>query len=695
MSKKYPGGVLSRTAPTPSGAFQNSTASGMWNMEDVAKFRQQGNWPTAGNVQNYIEDVFSTTLYTGNGSTQTITNGIDLESKGGLVWIKDRDSGAKGHALFDTARGVNKKLQSQSTNGEFSSPNQLTAFNADGFALGSSGDPNGSGTTYASWTFREQPKFFDVVTWTSTTTTNTNLRVSHNLGSVPGCIIIKATSTTDSWYVYHRELGINQYLRLNATSAAVSNTPSWGTSNPTSTDFGFNENLFVASAPTTFVAYLFAHNAGGFGDTGNDNVISCGTFTVSSNVATVTLGYEPQWTMMKRTDSTDSWRINDVMRGSATEGGQNASLAPNTSDAETTGTAGTHPTATGFTVQGVADGTYIYIAIRRPMRVPTVGTSVFEPVILENANDVRGSLQQSDFGLFKDRATTSNWFASDRLRGFTSAYYSPTLYTNLTDAEATPTTGDTVNARNTAGQLNGRIYFGGAGSSTDWPLGYSFKRARGFFDIVCWTGDGSTGRLLSHNLGVAPEIILMKSRSATGDWRFWCRSNSFYAGTASTGVCLLPLIADAFNDGSNTYGEAAYFPAGLPTTSNFSVLNGNAATNATGVTQVAYLFASCPGVSRVGGYTGNGSSQTINCGFTTGARFVLIKRTDASGNWLLWDTARGITSGVDAHISLNTTGVDTITQDSIDPDNTGFVVNQLSATNINVNTAKYIFLAIA
>jgi len=155
-------------------------------------------------VPNYIEEVFSTWLYTGNGSTQTITNGIDLAGEGGLVWIKDRDSGAKGHALFDTARGVNKKLQSQSAGAEFSSPNQLTAFNATGFDLGSSGDPNGSGTTYASWTFRKQPKFFDVVTWTGDGVQGR--QISHSLNSVPGCIIVKRTDTTAGWAVYHRSL---------------------------------------------------------------------------------------------------------------------------------------------------------------------------------------------------------------------------------------------------------------------------------------------------------------------------------------------------------------------------------------------------------------------------------------------------------------------------------------------------------
>jgi hypothetical protein len=117
--------------------------------------------------------------------------------------------------------------------------------------------------------------------------------------------------------------------------------------------------------------------------------------------------------------------------------------------------------------------------------------------------------------------------------------------------------------------------------------------------------------------------------------------------------------------------------------------------NDTGLTYVAYLFATCAGVSKVGTYTGTGTSLQIDCGFTGGARFVLIKRTDSTGDWYVWDTARGIVAGNDPHLSLNTTVAEVTTDDTIDTDNSGFIVNQLAATNVNVTSATYIFLAIA
>jgi hypothetical protein len=109
-----------------------------------------------------IEDVFSTYLYTGNGSTQTITNGIDLDGEGGLIWSKKR-SGADNHVLLDTTRGLFSRIFSNTTNAEVTSTKQLDSFNSSGYTISSTGTSiNESGETYASWTFRKAPRFFDV-----------------------------------------------------------------------------------------------------------------------------------------------------------------------------------------------------------------------------------------------------------------------------------------------------------------------------------------------------------------------------------------------------------------------------------------------------------------------------------------------------------------------------------------------------
>lgn len=317
---------------------------------------------TAAADKLYIEDVMSTYLYTGNGSTQTITNGIDLSGKGGLVWIKGRTDvggtsawgGNIDHALFDTARGMDRNsfsrvLSSNRTDAQA----QLGAGGAGalstGFDLGYNGydDINFSGNTYASWTFRKAPKFFDVVTYTGN---GTNRTIAHNLGSVPGCIIVKCTSISgNDWQVYHRSLTNAQYLSLNLTSATATSNALWNNTAPTSTVFSLGTDLGVNSNGRTYVAYLFAHDAGGFGNSGNDSVVKCGSFNDPGTGVTVDLGWEPQWVLLKRTSSTGgNWRIIDNMRGWPMYAQASRQLFPNTSGAEDASEAWGNPTPTGF-----------------------------------------------------------------------------------------------------------------------------------------------------------------------------------------------------------------------------------------------------------------------------------------------------------------------------------------------------------
>jgi len=158
--------------------------------------------------KTYIEDVFSTYLYTGNGSTQTITNGIDLSGKGGLVWIKRR-TGIFDHYLWDTARGNYKFLNTNSTGAEFDIGTAGLAFGSSGFTVGNNINWNSSTDTVASWTFRKAAKFFDVVTYTGNGTDQR--AISHNLGSTPGFFIVKRTDSTGNWNCYHRSRGAYFY----------------------------------------------------------------------------------------------------------------------------------------------------------------------------------------------------------------------------------------------------------------------------------------------------------------------------------------------------------------------------------------------------------------------------------------------------------------------------------------------------
>ena len=625
----------------------------------------------------YVEDVASVYLYTGNGSSQTITNNIDLSGKGGLVWLKRRD-GTNPHLLFDTARGKGNSLSSNTTDAQTGLDYYTQNFTSTGFTLGSNFDTNTNNATYASFTFRKQPKFFDVVTYTGNGTSGRT--VSHNLGSTPGMIIVKRLNTAATWAVYHRSIGATNYLALNDTMESTTNSGIWNNTAPTSTQFTVGNLGAVNGNGDTYVAYLFAHDAGGFGAAGTDNIISCGSATISSGFTNIDLGYEPQFILWKNTTSVQNWRMFDNMRGLTASNG--SALFPNLSNAESTED-GVRITATGFQVDGTFYGaqTLVYMAIRRPMKTPTTGTGVFSPVISTGTNNTTtGNFVTAgfpvDLSILQFRNQAFGTAVVDRLRGIGQTGLQNStrvLYTYTNDVEAPGS--EQFNADNMTGLRN-------YGYPTTWNMvNWMFRRAPGFFDEVCYTGTGSA-RTVAHNLGVAPELMIVKQRSSSNidGW-------VVYGNSVST-TLLLQSNASSYNGGSGNWNSTA------PTASVFS-LGTNAAVNGNGITCVAYLFASCPGVSKVFSYTGNGSSQTINCGFSGGARLVLIKRTDSTGDWYIWDSSRGIVSGNDPRLSLNSTAAEVTSDDTIDPDSSGFVVNQVSATNVNVSSATYIGLAIA
>jgi hypothetical protein len=176
-------------------------------------------------------------------------------------------------------------------------------------------------------------------------------------------------------------------------------------------------------------------------------------------------------------------------------------------------------------------------------------------------------------------------------------------------------------------------------------------------------------------------MMWVKRRDNTGDWRVYHKDigNDRYLTLNSNGQ-----KSPSITTWNTTTPSSSAFSLG--TDAEVNALNGQ---------YISYLFSTCPGISKVGSYTGNGTSQLVSCGFSTGSRFVLIKRTDIPGDWYVWDSARGIHPTADPHLSLNTTAAEVSSDDSIDQDINGFIVNQDVATNINVLGGQYIFYAIS
>lgn len=618
-------------------------------------------------------------------SAITFLTSTPYEGKGGLTWIKTR-SLSYNHFLFDTNRGALNELNSNTADAQASLANSLTGFNSNGFSLGSSTDVNGTSATFASWSFCQAPRFFDVVTYTGT---GANRTISHDLGIVPGCIIVKRTDTTGDWQVYHRSLANTEYLVLNSTAAKATGATRWNSTTPTSSVFSLGTDATVNASGGTYVAYLFAHDPLGPSGDGSDGLIACGSFSTTGSDVTVNLGWEPQWLLVKRASGTSNWAVYDAMRGLSQT--STAELIANGSIAETVSTSIYRPilTPTGFIAKnsiGYGSGeTITYIAIRRgPMREPTVGAEVFSSLTHTGTGAAR-SLSNLGFSpdlLFsRPRSGVAiGYGAYDRLRGFLgSNQIIQTYNTGAEFSDATGTNASITKIEQGVISLGSDSFYGHTNLNTRPYVTHAFRRAPGFFDVVAYGGTGSTGTK-NHNLGVVPEMMIFKNRNDTDPWFV------YHQATGNTGYTPL-------NSNSGFLPASLAFNNTSPTATVFTV--GSTLNFSSSFNYIAYLFASLPGISKVGSYTGNGSNQTINCGFTTGARFILIKRTDSTGDWYVWDTARGIVSGNDPYLSPNTTAAEVTTDDTIDPDNSGFIVNQVAATNVNVNAATYIYLAIA
>jgi hypothetical protein len=626
-------------------------------------------------VPQFIENVFSCFTYNGTGATNNIVNGIDLSGKGGMVWTKCRNN-TWSNGIWSTATGVGNSLKTNNTGAMLSRPTSLTSFNNDGFTAGADGSDatinySATGETYVSWTFRKQQKFHDVLTYTGTGSART---ITHNLGSVPGFIIVKRTDTTSNWRVYHRYADPLASMILNLTNAVdYPNSSIWNGTAPTNTVFSVGTSNDTNASGGTYVAFLFAHDAGGFGLTGTDNVVSCGAFTTDgTGKATVNLGWEPQWVLFKNFSSSDDWVILDNMRGF--NRAQSNLLWPNLNSAEVdAGINVATPTATGFETLGgqySPSQTIIYIAIRRgPMKVPTSGTSVFTPDVgrtdyVTPQFDSTFPVVDTFFNFLTDQGIVS---ARDRLRGSSAR-----LITYTTAAE--------TSSNNPLDYM----YGAGDGASAN-DRAWMFGRAPNFHDVVCWTGDGTNPRSLSHNLTVAPTLIITKKRNSTSNWI----TGFDFASTTYKYF----YINDTGSAPSETYASTPVY-AGNPTASVFIVGNqGNI--NQSGDTYVSYLFATCAGVSKVGSYTGTATTKQIDCGFTGGARFVLIKRTDDAGDWYVWDTARGIVSGNDPYVLLNVIAAQVTNTDYIDTYSAGFEISSTAPAAINASGGTFIFLAIS
>ena len=320
---------------------------------------------------------FNTVLYTGNASTNAIT-GVGFQPD--WVWLKRRD-GTGNHNLYDAVRGATKYLESSSTAPDQTQSAGLTAFDSDGFTLGSNTNMNGSSNSYVSWNWSagtgQGSSNTDGTINTTYTSVNTTAgfsiskftgtgsaaTVGHGLGAVPKMYMVKNITTNSlQWRVYHASLGATKHLALEATQAEGTASSVFNNTEPTSTVFSIGTDNGSNKSGDSHVAYCFAEVKG---------YSKFGSYTGSGNAdgAFIYTGFKPAFVLLKVSSTTNNWNMFDDKRPGFNEIDQR--LFPNLSDAEQDGTAAVDFLSNGFKFRNTNDNynassaTYIYMAFAK------------------------------------------------------------------------------------------------------------------------------------------------------------------------------------------------------------------------------------------------------------------------------------------------------------------------------------------
>ena len=339
---------------------------------------------------------FQAALYTGNASTNVITNDGNSNLQPDWWWGADR-SGTNWNSVYDSSRGVTKQLNTNVNNSEYTVSNGMASFNTDGFTLGSHSNSNTNSNNYVAWQWKanggttstntdgatngynttvqaNQTAGFSIVQWNAAFDQgNGRYNLGHGLGKIPDFILIKNRDASGDWYAHHKDIDDNDYLRLNLDNATSNTSARYTFYRPAFTTSIFNVDYNnIVTQNHNYVAYVFASIQGySKFDSYTGNGSTDGTFIYT--------GFKPAWVMIKEVAATGSWHIFDYKR--TPNNLANKILYADLTDAEATGNPGNSIDmySNGFKTRGTGndtngDGsTYLYMAFAESPFVSSAG----------------------------------------------------------------------------------------------------------------------------------------------------------------------------------------------------------------------------------------------------------------------------------------------------------------------------------
>ena len=572
-------------------------------------------------AKKYLDDVFSTYVYEGDGTTShQIVNGIDLASKGGLIWGKERGNTGS-HYLFDTERGLNKRLKSNSDSAE-ETDTFYSSVNSNGYTISKTTSVNVDGNDYVSWSFAKSPGFFDVVTWDGNNAAGR--QIAHNLGCVPGCIIVKSYVDSDPrpWRVYHRGVDAtapeDYALRLDGTDARSDNSAFWNDTAPTSSVFTVGNHASTNMSNISYVAYVFAGGSANSQDLARSvdfdrsgdylSVGSSSDFNMGTGDFTVEC-----WVKFDTDDDAGSGTDDGIFQISDTSGGLNST---GTATTHTIGLSHNAGNAGGvFNIFGAGSwpntasfvrkkGQWYHVAYVRASgtrKLYVDGTQIFSQSDTQNYNGTHIAIggyysttylldgHISNFRVVKGTAVyTSNFNPTDSLTNITN--------TKLLCCNNSSTTGSTVIPSGLSITANGDPT-----ASTDSPLfedpaGYVFGESgsESVISTGSYIGNGSTDGPEIF-LGWEPQWLMIKRTNSTGNWQMYDSMRGIVTGGN-----------EARLNPNNSNAEAESEKIDL-TPTGFKVTTSDGETNASG-SPIIYIA-----IRRPDGYVGKLMSLGSDC----------------------------------------------------------------------------------
>ena len=649
----------------------------------------------------YGEDLFAMKYWNGSSGFYDIKNGIDLENKGGLVWVKQTGPGGGGRGMswFDTLIGVQKYF-TVGTGFVATDSQTIVSWNDDGFRIGSHELWNHNCCRYISYTWAKHEKFFTMLQYTGDG--NGTRDIAHDLNGELGMVVVKSQANAGSdawngWIVWQRGQNsqtspgnMHYYTSLNLDNGPSVDNGYWPNSTEpsdpgmTRTHFRVGNNLNVTGI--LYNVYIWGHNEQPedciFGAERNKPMIFNGIISDNAQLnVEQNMGMPVQWLLGKNTGNGDyasGYRVVDKLRGMNTQG-----------DSPYFTVRGSHPDVQegsfgqmgfksgrgytplgqfggqGSTYMGIGDSAYKNVSENTTI-TPTVRGVIQSKNVENPGNDIYGIggdlgsgtpyvERTLDMVINKRVTNTSGTGTASGFSYIFNRFYSNkrTFYLN-SDVSAVgfgDDTGANANRSRSDGGYyrmvgqpnptpNSRSYFYGRPPLTSNDARYfmmGLNVHRKFFDIQTFVGESGT-KTVYHNLEFTPSMIWIKSDS-TGDWNVYHKD---------LGLTYKLVLNERTGKETYSAGEGGI----VSVDSEKIVLTSGTLTNRQNYSTTMYLFGEFEGWSSLGNYTGTGTASNIDidCGFTPtggtlgssygGPSNLLIKRVDAGsdGGWWMFNS---------------------------------------------------------